>query len=270
MSQGFRAFLSLLFILMLGMELPALGAIPPSQYLFRKLAAKHSLNKSARIRSTVTAVRSDGSAGVHFKEITIYDVQTRTLRSRAYDDSGAELYAVERQMDKSTVPSMLANDLLFESHSIKMIDRLRAHGVHIPIESELLAMKDEEARRAAEQEELKRWKGHFAWVVLGDSQVWLEKDTFLPLRLVLPSLGETDAVEIEFENYRFTREFPYPRMITLNLKSVPVLRDELGEITMDSDLSEFRRELTPGFSDAGNSADSEVRALIRQYYGLIR
>ena len=104
----------------------------------------------------------------------------------------------------------------------------------------------------------KKWNG----------QLWIEKDTFLPLRAMFSQAD--NPIELRFENYRFYREFPFPRAIMLVNKSGTILRAETSEVSLTSDLKELKTPVTPGFSDVGNSASSSIRDLVRQYYEAVR
>ena len=133
-----------------------------------------------------------------------------------------------------------------------------------------------------EKNMLTRWNKTIVWILGVDSpkgkgaspQLWVEKDSFLPLRL-FASLepdkgGELD--DLEFQNYRYNREFPYPRTIQLYPASSrqSVLRADLTEIQIDSGQDPGRAQMTTGFTDAGNAAPSALRDLIQSYYTVVR
>lgn len=263
---------------------PAHAYIPPSQFIVKRVAEKHAGFKGIRLRSVVTAMEAGRPTAVHFKQITLIDPATRQIRSRAYDDSGRELYAIDRYLmgtPNITRESQLApftNNLLFDMNWEAMIATLKGMGIPVRSEADLLEVPTEEERRKMEVSSLKRLGGTVAWVIGPvrksgtDPQLWVEKDTFIPVRIIGKIGGE--SVDLQFESHRYFREFPFPKTITLHKpdddKPEPLLRDELGDLVVNPDMAEIRSKLTPGFTDAGNSADGPVRDLIRRYYQVVR
>jgi hypothetical protein len=228
------------------------------------MAQKHAGFKSVRIRSEVSAIEGDKPTGVRFTELTLYNPKEGLLRSSALNETGQILYSVERMLGTfSPAPAVL-----FGSRSVEIAQVLNKNGIPVRTENELTAMKDEDARRAAELESLNRWNGSIAWVIgkKDASQLWVEKESFLPLRLVLRG-----GADIHLDRYRFYREYPYPRMITVLDDGKNVLQDEVTEVSINAESPEWK---TPpgasGFTDAGNSATSAVRDLIKKYYETIR
>jgi hypothetical protein len=247
---------------------PAWAYIPPSSYIVKSIATKHGGLKGARVRSVVTQMEGEKLGSAHFKAVTYYNPQTQTLRAYALDDRNQKLYAVERRPDAATG----ADALLFWSNPHALALALRARGVPIRTEDELSRMKDQDERRDAEMERLARWSGGVAWVIGKDKepQLWVEKDTFLPLRLIASPQPEADLVQLEMEGQRFYHEFPFPRVVTVVKKKEALLRDEVQDVTLSAETAEFKSPLTPGFTDAGNSAPSALRDLIRQYFEAVR
>jgi hypothetical protein len=120
-------------------------------------------------------------------------------------------------------------------------------------------------------------KGAVAWVIgtddsknLRSPQIWFEKDTFLPLRMIFSVGRERRPVDLQFENYKVTREIPYPRMIQLiGSKNEIVYSSQLIDFTVSPESVGSHSGHT-GFTEAGKSASSELGDLIRTYYGSIR
>jgi hypothetical protein len=299
---------------------PAWGYVPPSQFVVRMMAKRHEGTKVIRIRSTVTELEDDKPGKNHFKQVTVFDPARGILKSRAYDDAGQELYAVERRYGppaatvaaaptgstEAPPPVVLkpgeagppAGALLLSANADTVSQILLSVGIPVRTEAELLAMKDEAERRASEAMGLARWKGQVAWLV-GPAQpaenpprkpeaapspspdaplqpqLWVVKDGFVPLRLV--TAAEDGANEVRFESFRYVREFPFPRVITALRhpggqvgKERAILREDVAEFSATGDLSELKAPVTLGYTDAGNSADSGVRELIRTFYALVR
>lgn len=259
--------------------------IPPSEFIVKKIAEKRGNFKTLILRSTVVGMSGEKPTGAHFKTQTTYDARTRTLRSRAVNDAGVELYRMERRLGSASETgsadraAVLADALLLESDATRLVQTLREAGVPVKIEQDLAALETEEARRAAEVTSLGRWNNGVVWKIgpQGKSdrqpQVWVEKDSFLPLRLLARSGGE--VLDLRFQQYRLAKDLPVPRQILLgqggtDQKDV-ILREELTEVTVDPQKPEARpQDFKTGFTEAGNSADSDVRELIQKYYRFVR
>ncbi len=246
--------------------------IPPSAFVIKSLANKHGGFKSVRVRSTVTAMDGEMLTSTKFKTVTYFNPQTSILHAYASDESGKSAFAIERRLESSTT----TDALLFWSNPRQLQEHLKAQGLPIRTEDELAAMKDEDERRASEVQNLARWMSTVAWVI-GDPprrdakgpQLWIEKDTFLPLRLVY-TVPDEGLVDIQFEGQRFYREFPFPRAITVAKGGKAILRDEVQDVTLNSDANEFKTVVTDGFTEAGKTLPSATRELIDRYFKLVR
>jgi hypothetical protein len=268
----------------LGASAPALAYIPPSGFILKSMATKRAGTKEIRVKSVVTALEGERALPVHFKVTTVYNPQTGALRSFASDDANQRLYGVERflggKSERRVEPLTTADALLFASHPAVVAESLKSKGIPVRTEEELLQLPTEEERLGAETEWLARWNGGYAWVIGKESrkaladrvpQLWVEKDTFLPVRLIFAPKPNEPFVELSFESYRHFHEFPFPRLTTLSRKAGAVLKDEVQDVAFASELPEFKAPLAAtGLTDAGNAASSELRELIVQYYENVR
>jgi hypothetical protein len=260
------------FAILLALSPAAWAYVPPSQFLVKTLVTKHGGIKGVRIRSIVSGMDGEKASGAVFKETTWFDSAKRLLRSWATDEADHKLYVIERPADALTA----ADQLLLDSDPRAVMTMLKTHGVPVKSEEELLALPTEEDRRSAETLALARFNGGVDWVIgrrgKPEPQLWLEKDTFLPTRFLM---SETDGSleELQFGSYRFYREFPFPRSITvLGKTGAPVLRDELTDLTVSPAKleAELKTPVQAGWTDAGNSAPAALRDLIRSYYEQLR
>jgi hypothetical protein len=252
--------------------------IPPSEFIVKGVTQKRSALKSLRLRGVVLGVGSDGAlTGARFTEETLYDGLSGTIRSYALDEQNAELYRMERVINRdgsARDSAQLVSSVLFETRAPLMVAQLRRWELPVKTEDELLSLADEAERRAAEKSFFGRQKLagglQVSWV-LGEksgNQLWIEKDTFLPSRILLSSGAKVD---VQLESYRVSREVPLPRLITVSEGREPVLREEIQELTVNpTELADPRRGSALGFTEAGESADGDVRDLIRKYYKLVR
>ena len=103
-------------------------------------------------------------------------------------------------------------------------------------------------------------------------ELWLEKDTFLPLRLKIALKdGDPTLGDLQFDSYRFYNEFPYPRslVVAVNGKD-PVLRGDVLDASADSGPDLSKQPLHEGWTPAGESASGSLRDLINSYYQTFR
>jgi hypothetical protein len=259
----------------------AFAYIPPSQYILKTWLGKHSGVKSVRIKTVVTALEKDKPTDVHFRETTYYQFDRQTLKSFASDDAERRLYSIEQAAVRMspTGKILLGTDLRDVSKT------LRDKKVPIRSEEELQGYRTEGEKQKSETESIGRLNSTFAWVIgtpptkKGDSpeegQIWFEKDTFLPLRFVLSNTRDRDTYDIRFDNYRTYREFPFPRTVTVLKKNDgAVLVSQVVDVTLNPEVPSGRSFHGGGpegsFTDAGNSAPSAVKGLIRMYYDLVR
>jgi len=121
---------------------------------------------------------------------------------------------------------------------------------------------------------LHRWNHSVAWVLVKSAQVWIEKDTFTPIRIIAPARTDTQLFDFQMENFKYFDEFSYPRVATLYEvgKKPPVLRAELVDLILDLNpaAAELPKDRVEGFTPAGDSAPSQIRDLIETYYRLVR
>jgi hypothetical protein len=244
--------------------------IPPSAFILKSVVSKHAGLKGLRVRSTVTAMEGEKLGATHFKEVTYFNPQTETLHIYAFDDRIQKLYAVERRPEAATA----ADGLLFWHDYRSLENALKARGLPVRSEDELLKMKDEDERRASEVERLTRWNTSLAWVIGGakdgDPQLWIEKDSFLPLRLIASPQPDAEPVDLTFEGNRYYHEFPFPRAIVAVKRKEPLFRDEVQDVSLAPETAEFRSTVVPGFTELGNAAPGPLHDLIQKYFEVLR
>jgi len=259
-------------------SMEARAYIPPSEYVLKKVLQKRLPLKNVRLRGMVAGLRPDGrSTGTRFVEETFYDAASRTLHSSAFDETGRELYSVERNLGgggEAGEPRALVWATLFEARFSNFLPLLRKWDIPVKLESELLKLADEPERRAVEKMHLGRQKlasGFQVSWVLGETssnQLWIEKDSFVPSRLIFKS---GDGSDLRIDEYSSTKEIPTPRTMTLSRGSEQLLREEIQDANVNLPAPPaMARGRAGGFTDAGNAADRETRDLILRYYRILR
>lgn len=243
--------------------------IPPSSFIIKSVAAKHAV-KGLRIRSIVTVMDGDKPGTVHFKSITYFNPQTESLHVYAFDEHNQKLFSAERRPDTATG----ADALLFWTNGRSLDIALKARGLPIRTEDELLQMKDEDDRRSSEDEHLTRLNSAIAWMIGGGHEgapaLWIEKDSFLPLRMSASPQPESDPVDLTFDGQRYYHEFPFPRTITATKKKIPLFRDEVQDVSIALETAEFRSTVVPGFTENGNNASGALHDLVQKYFEILR
>jgi len=248
--------------------------IPPSQFIVKSWANKHAGMKSLRVKTTVTAYDENKPTSLHFKELSIYFPELQSLRSWALDDSDRKLYFIEEKIDQVALP----RKLLLSKDWQGLIQSLKEKGIPIKTEQELLSFRTEAQRRMSENQSLVSWNGGILWAVGSETpkletkqeqknpQIWFEKDTFLPFRILYPKASSGHPLlDVRFEGYRYFHEFPYPQKIEVLEKSSLVFASQLIEIHVDSD-KHHSVAGTSGFTESGNAAPSKLQDFISQYY----
>lgn len=274
-----------------GLALNAQAYVPQARYILHTFAKKHLGFTAIQVRSSVTAIEDGKPTALHFLEVTRFEAATASLKSWVLDDAGNLLYMADQKA--ASLPASAA--LFFEDSSLQMSQALARIGVSIRKYEEPSPAAAANAALGIVAPEpsdgtiLKRWNKKIAWV-MGSSQassLWVEKDTFLPLRLV-GLAGETQATQfdLQWDDYRYFQDFTYPRTTLLYLGAQsPYLRAELTEVNFEGyePQGKARRQkqkpaaelpllkfTTPGFTDLGNAALPALRAMIETYYQVIR
>jgi hypothetical protein len=253
----------------------ALAYIPPAQFIIKNMASKRLAIHGLRITSVVSGFDSGKPNGQHFKSVTLYNPSTGVMVSRALDDSGKQLFGLEKKAE--SLP--LSFVVLYDPHSKEIISALKKAEIAMNFEDEGSSSSPSALASPApapsveENSTLRRWNGSFAWV-LGLSathkdgpQLWIEKDSFLPLRIVV---GDGD---IQFSKYRYSQDLPYPRTIALATRAgVAELQEDVAEFTVNpmnlASSMAASDNTSNGYTDAGNA--SPMRELIRKYYAGLR
>lgn len=249
-------------------QVPAAHAsVPPSQFIIKSVVAKHSGVKGVRIRSTVTAVEDGKPSDTHFQLQTWVNYGSGTIQTWSQDDSGQSLYYSQGRI--SALPAQSA--ILLGNQVSPVTEALKAAGVPVRTEADLTPLANDDQRVAAELTFMKRFKNTVAWVI-GDPagasvQLWVEKDSFLPLRWIGPQN------EVRFDITRFQREFPFPRLISLLHGDTVLFTEEVKEFQINPDFTKERaptRSDTTGLAPAGESAPTKLKDLLTQYHEFIR
>jgi hypothetical protein len=243
-------------LISLGLVMTAEAYIPPSSFQIEMLARRHKKLKSIRVKTRITGTSAQ------IREIGYFDARTRIWKARFLDEGDHEIYAFERRLGTT---DSLTSLLLFETNPLRIMTALKNAGIPVVLDSELLALPDEEARRAAEKMSVGRLDHKIGWIIgEGSPSLWILKDDFVPLKLI------AGGDEIRFEETRYTHNFPYPRSISLYNGSDFVLKGEAMEVILNPDLADMRAIQVRGLPAISSSLPSDERSLIEQWVQWIR
>lgn len=272
----FNLVLSLVVMSSLITSSPSFGYIPPSQFLMKTWFTKHS-GKNIKISSSVNGYEGTEQAtgSISFKETLHFHPQTKLLRSLATDETGKKLFSLEKNLDTLAPIAQFLLGSDFKEVSLL----LKSRGVPIKTDEDFAPLKTEPEKLALESESLGRWQGKVAWVIgpTGQDlkvdtgpQLWFEKDSFLPLRLIYleskdPNSRSSSLVEFQFDQYKITSEFAYPRIIHVLKNKKKIFSVQLLDMTVESEkLGHLPKSL------AENSSPEGVMSLIQLYYDTLR
>ncbi|MEK6707040.1 MAG: hypothetical protein AABZ06_14775 [Bdellovibrionota bacterium] len=257
-----------LSLMILALPLLAEAYIPPSQFIVKVMANKKAGGKTIQVKSVVKLLPQ--SSGIFFNSVTIWDGKARVLKSCAYDEKGRKLRCVER--NKDSFP--LAVSLILDADTGDVTKRLKENAIPVLTEQELLKLPDEAQRYAAETEFLAQWpkpeKDAISWVIgkrgKGEPQLWIEKDQFLPLRVVLTG---DKGFDMYFDSFKFYNEFPFPSVIEFaDKEGTLVLREEITAVTINLKSATLD---TAALSDSmWQQLDAELRRIVELYYRVHR
>jgi hypothetical protein len=254
--------------------------IPPSLFILKTWVKTHAEVKQIKVKSLVSLVSSDDSTPVHFKETSVFDSRLGILKSVITDDSGKNIYRITKNNEQLSPLS----EVFFDSDATRLALKLKKFGIPIKTEEELLALATESQRIQAEKQFLVRSDQTVAWVIgendvrreIG-SQIWFEKDSFLPLRLIYSPISDEDWLNIKLENYRSIRSVPFPRTIKVSKKDgTPLLSIQVVEVAIlgKDSKGDFLGSGTVqggvGFTSFGESISNSSKDMIRLYYDIVR
>jgi hypothetical protein len=243
--------------------------------------SKHSALKIIKIKSLISGFTGEKLSGVQFQAMHVYSSDGQRLRSWVIDGMDKVLFYTERDLETLSPLSKL----LFLYDVKEVLKSVSAAGVPIQTEAELLQFQTEIERRSVEIESLVRWNGSLAWALgqadsktLPESpQLWFEKDLFLPVRYLYRAHVSGDGSEgslfdIRIENYKFARESPYPRLISVYKKGTEkILNEALLELSFDPNVMQLPKKMASlGFTELGQTSSPGLKNLIQDYYAIVR
>ena len=262
-----RSQFTVLFILTLFSSFEASAYIPPSGYILKTWVGRHSSIKLVRVRQQVTPFKDGKPLDLHFKETLFFGSAFSGFKSYTQDETGHRIESLEKPAAQASPVTML----LLGSDINQVGSVLKAQGIPILLDTDLLALPTEEDRYKAEDQSMSRWKNSPAWVIGTKAQLWFQKDNFQPVRLMVPA--DAYGQDLEFQFDEMGGSFSYPRLIT-------IAKRKTGEIIFQSrliDISPVSEGSIPAQFFESHSESIEKKAIseelstfVKTYYNVLR
>lgn len=264
-------------------SLVAQAYVPPSFFIAHSLSKKHADIVSGQFKHRISFYRSNGEESKSVTENLILS-SNGEFQSTIYDGSNV----IFEQKGK---PSSPAYNLLFNRDSSGIFDHLKSLELPMKTEKELYAKADATIEGTAQpitdpsETELQqltkktptaylpepkigmvRYENRVA-VVLGlgnPSQLWLEKDSLIPLKLLLPAaiakMG--DDIEYRFSGFMLYRSVLYPRTMQIFKAGKLWVKSETSEVNIGS--------ISPVKSTEADSPGGDLKRNLEDFYKLAR
>ena len=228
------------------------ASILPSSFMVEMMCKKHQGIKNVSVVQTVNFP----DAGVSLTETLSVDYQTGNWESRLKDESGNEVSSKKAAFTGPKASTVaLTTLILFQTQCPELIRELKQAGLPVRLEDE------------KEITSFDRFEGRVAWVIgknkeqMADAQLWIEKDTFLPLRFL-------KKTELRFGAHRFQDGFQYPSEMSYWNSDKKLIQIDLKEIRVNS--PKLRVDSSSSKGGAASSLSSEIKQSVDTFYSLIR
>ena len=223
--------MKLILIACLALLQTAQAYVPPSFFIIRMLGHKHANIENGRFRSKVTFYRKGGDPVTTVSETLLLNDSDRAS-IRLTDASGNELATTNRKLlggRSNDLDRPVPYDLLFVHDGTSIYEHLKTLGLPLRTESALYAEKEGTLPYKPEEAVTLQRMEHGTAVVVGNikpdmkndqsTSLWVEKESYLPLRAVFPSSPESgmasEALDFRMSGYQAYRNFLYPKTMQI-------------------------------------------------------
>jgi len=275
--------------------LSAIAYIPPSEFVVKNMTAKRAGPKMLKVRSSVRDLESKKN----LLTLSYFSLETGRVVTHFFSPAGGvtpsiaanlsakdAIYTYTSSIQKSedSAPGIIPIALYSQDFQ-RVSENLIAAGVPIRSTEYLLTLQDEQARLASEVTSLKRWLGRPHWIYGGathpamgggkpQSELWIEKDRFIMTRLMNPETRP--GFEFRFESYQYSKDFPYPRKLSVvdQSRDAEVMTEEVLEFislaAIEPSVLQARGKSTYSEDDLAGVQDSDLKRLIQTYCSFMR
>jgi hypothetical protein len=270
-------------VLVLALHGATFAYIPPSFYLMEKIAGPRENLRSLYIKNNVSELSEDGIEDPRFYEVVLVDFQKKLVESRLYDSSDRELYSVQRRLTGARIKETPILNFLFFGNDPEILSRaMRSRGVPVRSRVAYEAQETPEERRASEDLHLKRVHDEIDepkkvfWLVgkepneLESHQVWLERHSFKPVRLITTATSsDTSFADYRFEGYKDYGRFSYPKKTLVYRENLAVFGVEAVKVLTNPKMDRPSGSVVGGFTERGQGRGDDDRRFILQYYSFV-
>ncbi len=219
--------------------------IPPSFYVVRMLAKKHSSVKNGVvIKHKLSFFKKNGDTDQVFTE-TIFIKENQDVTIQVQEQDQSLLYIFKRSLEDNLKLRPLLYDLLFLSDGTKVFNYFKKLGLPLKTEKELQTEKMEGQNYVIEKFlSLSRIENRIAITInkndavaslLPTPSLWIEKDSFLPLK------AAWDQFEFQFSSYYvYENGFLYPRNIHVLKNNTLWFKLETIELTLKKSMDSIK------------------------------
>ncbi len=255
--------------------------VPPSFYLMRMLGRKHANFDDGRFRDKLTFYKKTGEIARVLTETLVFpDAEHATVK--LLDQAGNEVATHTRKLlgtHAADTDRPVLYDLIFIKDAANIYEHFRALG--LPLKTESALYSDKEGSMPYKPEStvaLERYDNRIAVVIgdrskksdaYGNTALWIEKESFLPLRAIFPTAPEmgmaSEPLEFRLSGFGVFKNFLYPRIVQVFRGGVLWAKIETQEVralgTSTRSEDEGRKKEEP---------DGDLKEFIETYFKWIR
>ena len=267
-------------LLTVAMSSVAHAYIPPSFFVVRAMTRKHAVVEEGRLKHKVSLYKGDNELVRSFNETLVLTDQHNAF-VRLSDETGKEVATHSRNLTGNRTQEAarpVTYDLLLMSDGASVFNHFRHLGLPLKTEADLYAEKEGALPYKPESYvSLARYESRVA-VVVADSekksptdvrtpQLWVEKDSFLPLRAVFPSAPEagiaSEPLEFKFSGYQTYKGLLYPRVTQILRRGKLWVKIETQDVQLGAGIK-------PDAAPAKAELDGDVKEFTEMYFKWVR
>lgn len=258
--------------------------LPPSFHIIQSLAKKHEPLNAGRFQHRISVFKPSGEVFRTFTE-TLIITETDQALVKLADEANNEVATRSRRLiggknNDFSRPALY--DLLVVKDQTSVFDHLKALGLPLKSQAEVYSEKDgDRPYRAETHIALLRHEGRVALVSgdlssakkgdfgnSSDPQLWVERNSYVPLRAVFPAVSEndklSDALDLRFSGYQpYQKGFLYPRTTLVYVDERPWLRIETLDVRLGDGKPFEQSKTKPQLA-------ADVQEFVEKYFQWIR
>lgn len=235
------------------------GAVVPSAFLAKKI-----VDRRTEIPQLVLQTQVERGSEKMTTQCLV-DFKAREWRCQLFAAPQTEVYRWVRKIRTNTPPLAA---FLFESEEQPFESLLQRMKVPYRSEQQLLQFRSEKQRREMDTVKLKRTEFGVVWAMGNDlSSLWIERNTFHPLRLVFQS-SEVGAIQADFSKPQIFRGFAFPQELKVSAEGQTISERLLRYLPVNAKLSKDSETWTSGPTTALDA--SGLQGLVEVYLKIFR